>query len=355
MHLSFRNRLTFFFILLVILPVLAVASVGILIVRNSEEGKNNDALEQAKRAAASLYSDAEDRARAVAQTIQTDDALAVAVRDGDREALRARLEALAERGGAQLVRLTLDGEEPVEAGRRRRGGARARPRARRGGQARRDALAVGHAGRRLRQPALARHGPGGRADPGRRGRGRHDRRRRRAGPRDAATRPRSPATATASRASRRRPSTRARRSASTCSSRDDDLQNAVSENTLGIFLILLAFLICALAFALTAARSLRLQTTRLLEAAKQIGSGDFSVEVPTEGNDEFGALGKEFNSMARQLRGAARGAAARARSGCRMPCGASASRSARAWTATRRWRSSSRRRSTASAPTAAAS
>ena len=68
MHLSFRNRLTFFFILLVILPVLAVASVGILIVRNSEEGKNNDALEQAKRAAASLYSDAEDRARAVAQT-----------------------------------------------------------------------------------------------------------------------------------------------------------------------------------------------------------------------------------------------------------------------------------------------
>ena len=32
MHVSFRNRLTFFFILLVILPVLAVATVGILIV-----------------------------------------------------------------------------------------------------------------------------------------------------------------------------------------------------------------------------------------------------------------------------------------------------------------------------------
>ena len=50
MHLSFRNRLTFFFILLVILPVLAVASVGILIVRNSEEGKNNAALAQARNA-----------------------------------------------------------------------------------------------------------------------------------------------------------------------------------------------------------------------------------------------------------------------------------------------------------------
>ena len=82
---------------------------------------------------------------------------------------------------------------------------------------------------------------------------------------------------------------------------EDELQDAVSENTLGIFLILVAFLVCALAFALTAARSLRLQTTRLLEAAKHIGKGDFSVEVPTEGNDEFAALGKEFNSMARQL------------------------------------------------------
>ena len=49
MHVSFRNRLTFFFILLVILPVLAVAAVGILIVRDSEEAKNDATLEQAQR------------------------------------------------------------------------------------------------------------------------------------------------------------------------------------------------------------------------------------------------------------------------------------------------------------------
>jgi diguanylate cyclase (GGDEF)-like protein len=82
---------------------------------------------------------------------------------------------------------------------------------------------------------------------------------------------------------------------------EDELQDAVSENTLGLILILLAFMLCALAFALTAARSLGMQTTRLLDAAKHIGKGDFSVEVPTEGNDEFAALGREFNSMARQL------------------------------------------------------
>jgi diguanylate cyclase (GGDEF)-like protein len=84
---------------------------------------------------------------------------------------------------------------------------------------------------------------------------------------------------------------------------ESELDSAVSRDTLGIALILLAFLICALAFALTAARSLQAQIGRLLDAAKHIGRGDFSVEVPTEGNDEFAALGNEFNSMARQLEG----------------------------------------------------
>ena len=82
---------------------------------------------------------------------------------------------------------------------------------------------------------------------------------------------------------------------------EDELDDAVTENAFFIGLILLAFLICALAFALTAARSLQSQIGRLLAAARNIGKGDFSIEVPTEGNDEFAALGNEFNSMARQL------------------------------------------------------
>jgi diguanylate cyclase (GGDEF)-like protein len=36
-------------------------------------------------------------------------------------------------------------------------------------------------------------------------------------------------------------------------------------------------------------------------AAEQLGRGDFSVEIPTEGNDEFALLGREFNRMAGQL------------------------------------------------------
>src|SRR5215207_8918507 len=97
-HVSFRNRLTFFFILLVILPVLAVALVGILIVRESEEGKSDAGLEQAQTAAKGLYQELIERARIVSQTVRNDQELAVAVRDGDRGALQARLEDLADRG-----------------------------------------------------------------------------------------------------------------------------------------------------------------------------------------------------------------------------------------------------------------
>jgi diguanylate cyclase (GGDEF)-like protein len=298
---SFRNRLTFFFLLLVILPVLAVAAVGILIVQNSEEDRNEAALQQAQRAARGLYEDAQARAQVVAQTVQTDDELAVAVRDDDRAAQQHRLEDLRRRGGAVRVRLTLDGEEPVEAG---GGPAVAAARSRvvdAAGRQRGDldvsvttandfasllaqttgyGVALTQDGRTVAGTVQDGDGDGipvrGDADID---------------------------------------GEAYRVTGFNTTGFDDaplgvsvlipehELQDAVSDNTAGLFLILLAFVICALAFALTAARSLRLQTTRLLDAAQRIGEGDFSHEVPTEGKDEFAELGEQFNKMARQLQG----------------------------------------------------
>jgi diguanylate cyclase (GGDEF)-like protein len=63
----------------------------------------------------------------------------------------------------------------------------------------------------------------------------------------------------------------------------------------------LGFLLLALIFAMIVSRTLSSEVTRLLHAAQRLGRGDFSVSVPAEGSDEFAALGKEFNSMARQL------------------------------------------------------
>jgi diguanylate cyclase (GGDEF)-like protein len=61
------------------------------------------------------------------------------------------------------------------------------------------------------------------------------------------------------------------------------------------------FLVLALAFSMLAARELEGQLSRFLQAARRLGSGDFSSRVPVEGRDEFAALGEEFNKMASQL------------------------------------------------------
>ena len=63
----------------------------------------------------------------------------------------------------------------------------------------------------------------------------------------------------------------------------------------------LGFLALAFLFAVIVSRTLSAEVQRLLHAAQRLGRGDFSVTVPAEGNDEFAALGKEFNSMALQL------------------------------------------------------
>ena len=75
----------------------------------------------------------------------------------------------------------------------------------------------------------------------------------------------------------------------------------LSGAALEVLAILIAALIAAFAFALTVSRSLQSQIQRLLKAAQQMAQGDFGVEVPTEGSDEFAALGIQFNEMARQL------------------------------------------------------
>ena len=82
---------------------------------------------------------------------------------------------------------------------------------------------------------------------------------------------------------------------------EDDTESAIAGSTLIVGLALVAFLVLAFTFALLVSRSLQAQIQRLLEAARRLGSGDFAIAVPTEGRDEFAALGSEFNAMARQL------------------------------------------------------
>jgi len=62
-----------------------------------------------------------------------------------------------------------------------------------------------------------------------------------------------------------------------------------------------AFLLLAFSFSVLASKALQGQLSRFLQAARRLATGDFSSPVPIEGHDEFAALGEEFNQMSSQL------------------------------------------------------
>jgi diguanylate cyclase (GGDEF)-like protein len=66
--------------------------------------------------------------------------------------------------------------------------------------------------------------------------------------------------------------------------------------------ILLGFLLLALVCAALVSRSLQQQLGGFLDAARRLAGGDFSAQVTTVGQDEFAGLGEEFNKMARELK-----------------------------------------------------
>jgi diguanylate cyclase (GGDEF)-like protein len=66
-------------------------------------------------------------------------------------------------------------------------------------------------------------------------------------------------------------------------------------------LILLGFFLLALVSAIVVSRSLDRQIGDFLAAARRLAAGDFSNKVKTRGNDPFAQLGDEFNKMSDQL------------------------------------------------------
>ncbi|WCB91591.1 hypothetical protein DSM104299_00263 [Baekduia alba] len=65
--------------------------------------------------------------------------------------------------------------------------------------------------------------------------------------------------------------------------------------------VLLGFFLLALVAAIVVSRSLNRQIEGFLAAARRLGAGDFSAQVPTRGADQFAQLGDEFNKMSGEL------------------------------------------------------
>ena len=220
----------------------------------------------------------------------------------DRKALQARVEALLTE---QHVRRIVVGRG--NSGDRGRGQpdcgvpGRARP-GRPGEPVLRQASGVGPGARRLHQPHRAGHRVRGGRQAGRRPRAGGDGQGRRA--ELAALRPRgdrSRGQALRRRLVRRaRLPARARDRVSVLAPKAME-SDAVKKGRLLAAGILAGFFVLAFTFALLVSRSLQRQIDSFLQAARRLGGGDFTVEVPTAGHDEFAALGEEFNKMSRQL------------------------------------------------------
>ena len=299
--MSFRNRLTLFFVLIVVVPMVAVAFVLFRLIADNESGKADARLAATKGSAINLYREDYNRANVAAEKIGSDVALSQALRDGDRQALEARLEELLKQERARRIVIANGSRATADVGSKTAVFPAARDLVGPGNKSygklqvsvQEPAIYTGLLSRvtesgavvqRVGGPVLAGSMKGVdtesiAADGGEVAVGdkRYD---------GAAF------TVPGFLGARDRVAVLAPKAMET---------DAVRNGRMLAAGILAGFFVLAFTFALLVSRSLQRQIDSFLQAARRLGSGDFTVQVPTQGHDEFAALGEEFNKMSRQL------------------------------------------------------
>lgn len=298
--MSFRARLTLFFVLIVIVPMVSVTVVIFSLIANNEEGKANAAVAARLEGATNLAAQAQREADRAAEIVGGDVRLATALRRGSTAKVQQRAETLLRR--LRLRRLLIMGTD--------------RHTVANVGQP--DAIFP--ASRRL----LADGTPVGTLQVSVqsaeqyaslvRSVTRLDVVVRRRGGTLARTLPVAPSTALPDGngtvtigETEYRTATVTRRDFRdglleiTLLRDEERTAGDVSQSRLFIGAVLLGFFLLAFGFALVVSRSLQAQVASFLTAARRLGGGQFDTKVPTVGHDEFAALGEEFNTMAAQL------------------------------------------------------
>jgi diguanylate cyclase (GGDEF)-like protein len=298
--MSFRSRLTLFFVLIVIVPMVAVTLVVFRLISDNESGKADARVAALQEPAIRLYRDAVRRGDAAARRVAADERLAASLRAGARTAIDTRAREIAPRLRIQQL-LLLDPDRHVLADVGAPDAVFPATRELRDAGATIATLQVS-VERASDYAALVKDVTG------------QDVAVRRGGRTLAST---LPAASTATLPPGRGEATIAGhtyRVASFPVQGVPDQTTTVSilydERTTARSVanarwvaggILLGFFILAFAFAVAVSRSLQRQIHAFLEAARRLGGGEFGTKVPTVGNDEFAALGQEFNTMAAQL------------------------------------------------------
>jgi diguanylate cyclase (GGDEF)-like protein len=302
--MSFRARLRLFFVLIVIVPMLSVALLLFRLISDNETGKTDSDIHARQHAAIQMFGEARAASERAVEGVGNDRVLAAALRDGDIARARRRAAQIERSSGIARIALSRGTRVLFDVG---------------------DRTAIAPGQRNL-------HGTSGRrfglletsmttaAEYAR------DVQRiagaevlvRRGGRTLASTLPVAPASIPRPRDPRnvevdakpyRAVTFRTGPRSDFLGTRDDlvilapadNRDSRVGRSRLLAGGILLGFLLLALTFALAVSRSLQAQIGAFLQAARRLGGGDFSTDVPTPGHDEFAELGEEFNKMSRQL------------------------------------------------------
>jgi diguanylate cyclase (GGDEF)-like protein len=300
---SFRNRLALFFVLIVIVPMLAVTFLLFGLIGESETGKSNASIAARHAVARQLFHEERDLAHLVIEDVISKDSVFVAaLQDGDRKRAAERARQLVKRGRVKRIMLVRDGRVLVRAGDR----SAIAPATRRvQSSSKRDlgVLEVSVVGakeyaRRVLEIAglqtvvldgrrvLASTVPKVRADELPRENGQE---------------------ITVGGSDYRvvsfddpRPFTGQHVRVATLGALAG-VADRIRDSRLTAGAILLGFFLVAIACAVLVSRTLQQQIAGFLAAARRLAAGDFSAKVPTVGHDEFAALGDEFNKMSDML------------------------------------------------------
>jgi diguanylate cyclase (GGDEF)-like protein len=298
--MSFRNRLTLFFVLIVVVPMVAVAFVLFRLIADNESGKADARLAANYSSAMHLYEESRAQADRAAKAIGRDVQLAQALRANDTAALTQRARELLVRERVRRIVIARGNSAIADVGSRTAvfpatrnllSGARSFGNLQVSVEEPADytdlisRVTEGEAAvQRVGGPVLSSSVPGVRAGDIPADRGEME-----VGDKtfDAATFQESDFLDTKTKVAVMAPKAQE--------------SDAVQRGRLLAAGILAGFFVLAFTFAVLVSRSLQRQIDSFLQAARRLGSGDFTTEIPTFGRDEFAELGEEFNKMSRQL------------------------------------------------------
>src|SRR3989440_2206087 len=296
--MSFRSRLTLFFLAIVVVPMVSVGVLVFILIADNETGKADARVAEGQAAARGLYREGINQAGVALRRVAGDPALTRALRSGDQAAAQSRAVALLRVFNLRRLDASANGRTLADAGDRSAvAPARTQLLARGGTPVARlevsTLTAQEYAGRvrdvttlhaYLRQGAQSLASTG--KTPGR-------------------TLPGLGTISVAGTdyrvASFRAPGFGTAPVRISVLYDNGPTASSISNSRLIVAAVLVGFLLLAFAFAVAVSRALQGQIDRFLEAARRLGGGDFSTAVPTEGRDQFAELGDEFNKMSRQL------------------------------------------------------